>query len=648
MSGNFTNLPGIFEQMQDGNLTITPTNTNPIVTVIGTASQGVGDNVYVVGSIADAATAFGLSGTLIRGLYEASVGGGLNFQLYRMGATPSELGTTFGVVITTAEEDGSAGTDYGIAYSPTGPELQVWNLNTSTLVYDSASGVVANQVNTGEVYVTGTVTNSGIAVGTVGSSTTASGLSSFAAVSGYSFFAGGNGLTMSRMQTYESLYKAYSLLQNQQSDVVIPMNVYLDDLNVMDMTAAQVATAGLTSLTNYPTQGSATDVLGKMYTENINGTDYFWWWFPTQPAGANAGTIVANIWPSGLAVPSSPNYVANVTASGSPALHVKSVQFTAANFHEVNFAYQLAQFLYSQSQVNEDMTGVVGTNPPISFGLKDVTSWVGTLPTVSYQTNTNGIITANGTGLLGNKFMSGRSNLSVGATGLPSFIINGIDGYFNGGFIATDNGFLDGTQQVDNNNKLIDIGKYINVVPTYPVLANSSQTSSYTANGSATYGGFYSVLPVSQAPTNQILANMRLPFRINTAKLDLLAGQRYTTFHQKTRGIVVSDGPTAARKNSDYNRLSTVRQVKAAVDAVRIAADPFLGQGMTGAMTSAFDTAIDNALGAQVKAGHIVRYQFNTIITPQMKVLGQATVQLKLVPAFELRQVTVVVALAAV
>jgi hypothetical protein len=141
---------------------------------------------------------------------------------------------------------------------------------------------------------------------------------------------------------------------------------------------------------------------------------------------------------------------------------------------------------------------------------------------------------------------------------------------------------------------------------------------------------------------------MRLPFRINTAKLDLLAGQRYTTFHQKTRGIVVSDGPTAARKNSDYNRLSTVRQVKAAVDAVRIAADPFLGQGMTGAMTSAFDTAIDNALGAQVKAGHIVRYQFNTIITPQMKVLGQATVQLKLVPAFELRQVTVVVALAAV
>ena len=88
--------------------------------------------------------------------------------------------------------------------------------------------------------------------------------------------------------------------------------------------------------------------------------------------------------------------------------------------------------------------------------------------------------------------------------------------------------------------------------------------------------------------------------------------------------------------------------MKAAVDAVRRAADPFLGQGMTGAMTSAFDTAIDNALGAQVKAGNIVRYQFNTIITAQMKVLGQATVQLKLVPAFELRQVTVVVALAAV
>jgi len=646
--GDFVNLPGIFEQMQDGNLTVTPTNNNPIITVIGTASQGSADALYQVGSIATAASAYGLAGTLIRGLYEASVAGGLNFQLYRMGATASELGTPFGVVITTAEEDSSAGTDYALAYSPTGPELQIWNANTASLVYDSASGVVANQVNTGEVYVTGTVTNSGVAVGTIGSATSASGLNTFAAVSGYSFFAGSDGLNLSRMQTHEALSKAYKLLEDQQADVVIPMNVYLDDLNVMDMTQAQVASLGLTSLTNYPVAGSANDVLGKMYSENINGTDYYWWWFPTQPAGTQAGTIVANIWPSGLAVVGSPNYVANVTASGSPALHAKGVQLTQANFHEVNFAYQLANFCYGQSQVSEDITGVIGTNPPASFGLKDVANWVGNLPTVSTQSNSNGIVTANGTGLLGNKFMSGRSNLGVGASGLPSFIINGIDGYFNGGFIATDSGYLDGTEQVDGNKHLIDIGKYISVVPTYPVLANSSSPVAYTANGAATYGGFYSVLPVNQAPTNQLLNNLRLPFRINSAKLDLLAGQRYVTFHQKTRGIVVSDAPTAARKDSDYNRLSTVRQVKSAVDALRIAADPFLGQGITGAMTAALDSAIDNALGKQVKANNIVRYQFQTVITPQMKVLGQATVQLKLVPAFELRQVTVLVALAAV
>lgn len=283
---------------------------------------------------------------------------------------------------------------------------------------------------------------------------------------------------------------------------------------------------------------------------------------------------------------------------------------------------------------------------PVSYSLKDVSKWVGTLPTVESDSNGNSVIVTNGTGLLGNKFMSGR--ISGGSSAAPGHIVGGVDGLFNGGFIATDDNWLDGTQLSDSNDHLIDIGKRINVVATWPVLANSARTTSYTATGAATYGGFYSVLPVASAPTNKLLGNLRLPFRINTSKLDLLAGQRYVTFHQKTRGIVISDAPTAARKDSDYNRLSTVRQVKAAVDAVRSAAEPFLGEGMTGAMTAAFDTAIDRTLGALIKQGVIKRYQFQTIITPQMRVLGQATVELKLVPAFELRQVTVMVALAAV
>ena len=634
--GTYVNLPGTFEKLQDGNLTIAPTNNSPIVMVLGTAGQGQSDTLYTVGRLSDASSAYGLDGTLIRGLFEASVAGGVNFRLYRIGATAATLVTNFGLTIQTVEEDSSAGGDYLVLWTDASLRLQVYRTADGTLVYDNAgSGADPSlRIDLGEVAVTGTAKSIGRNVGANPQIAT----SGFVALSGFvaattsgTFTAGGDGLSMSRMQTYEALDKAYSLLQDQQMDVVVPMNVYLDDLNVTDMTAATISGLSLTSLAAYPVAGAPNDVLGKVYSEEILGVTYYWWWFQADATITPAGTISAQIFPSG---------VAGCSASASPTVEA----LTASNFHEVNFAYQLANFCYNQSQVSEDMTGNIGVLPPASFALKDVSNWVGTLPTVSTASVANGIITKNGTGLLGNKFMSGRLTLN----GLPGHIVKGLDGYFNGGFIATDSGFLDGSQQVDNNGHLIDIGKYINVVDAYPILANGSRTTSYTATGASTYGGFYSTLDVANAPTNKQLNNLRLPFRVNTAKLDLLAGQRYVSFHQKTQGIVVSDAPTAARKDSDYNRLSTVRQVKAAVDAVRAAAEPFLGQGMTAAQQAAFDTAIDKALGALVKGGVIVRYEFNTIMTPQMKILGQATVELKLIPAFELRQITVVVALAAV
>ena len=69
---------------------------------------------------------------------------------------------------------------------------------------------------------------------------------------------------------------------------------------------------------------------------------------------------------------------------------------------------------------------------------------------------------------------------------------------------------------------------------------------------------------------------------------------------------------------------------------------------MSGAQTAALDTAIGQVLSNLVRIGVIQRYEYQLIITPQMRILGQATIELKVVPAFELRQITVLVALAAV
>lgn len=639
----FENLPGIFGSKTDGNLTIVPVNDNPIIMVIGAASQGDSETIYRVDKVSDAARAFAKTGTLTRGLYEVSIAGGQNIRLFRIGATAASLvgvgkGTGDGLTIETVSKDDSAGTDYELFYEDSTGRLRVYRASDDELVYDNNPAYPLSAVDLGEVAVSGTAqAGTEDDLGTLLAPITLEDAHYAHAGGNYPVYtAGTDGLSLSRMELYEALYNAYQLLEDAEIDIVVPMNVYLDDLNVMDLTPTQIGAAGrnLVGLSDYPTAGGTQDALGKVYVEEYNGVNYFWWWMPSDPTADADATFTAdagaNIYPS--------------VGAASATLKTDGTSLTGSDFHEVNFGYQLANFCYVQSTNNTEMTGVIGVLPPNSFALKDVSTWVGQLPTTTEDANGNVVVSTNGSGLLGNKWMSGRIN----AGNLSAHTIGGIAGLYNGGFIATDDGWIDGTQQSDVNDHLIDIGKYISVVAAYPILANPSRTTSYSATGAPTYGGFYPTLPPQSAPTNKSLRNVRLPFRINKTKLDQLAGQRYVTFHAKPRGIVISDAPTAARPDSDYQRLSTVRQVKACMDAVREAGEPFLGEGMTGALIAALDTAVDSALKALVKLGVIVKYDHQVTSTPAQRVLGQATVELKIIPAFELRQITVVVALAAV
>ena len=56
-------------------------------------------------------------------------------------------------------------------------------------------------------------------------------------------------------------------------------------------------------------------------------------------------------------------------------------------------------------------------------------------------------------------------------------------------------------------------------------------------------------------------------------------------------------------------------------------------------------TAIENALKNMQEQGALRRFNFNVYASPTDQVLGRANVELVLVPAFELQQITVIVAL---
>lgn len=630
------NLPGIFEHRRDGNLTIVPVNDAPIVLVLGTASQGPSDSLYRVERVSDAVKVFGKDGTLARGLFEASSAGALNLRLMRIGGTAATLTLSGSTVITTVAKDDTAGTDFKLFWDLSDDRLRVWRAIDDVLVFDNNPADPLNAVNLNEVTVEGNLaTEASADIGTLGVPVT---LAAAHGVSGATYVAGTDGTGLCRMKMYEALHNAYELLDSVSADVVLPMDVHLDELNVMDMNGATVSGLALQSLAAYPVAGAQDDALGKVYVEQVDGINHFWWWFPSSPNGAVnstfTGDLGANIFPS--------------IGSASALLKSDGTSLTGDDFHEVNFAHQLANFCYVSSRDNTEMTGVVGVKPPASFALKDVAVWVGELPSTELDSEGNLVIpvAGNGSGLLGNKFMSGR-RADAGATGTPGLTIDGIAGLFNGGLIATDTGWLDDVQLKDDNDRLIDLGKYVSVVGAQPILSNPSRSQAYVANGSAVYAGFYSVLPPESAPTNKRLTSVRLPFRVNVSKLDSLAGQRFVMFHAKTSGIVISDAPTAARPDSDYQRLSTMRQVKAAVDSIRRVSEPFLGEALTPTRIAALDTAIDAALKKLVSQGVIVRYDSQVTSTPQQRVLGQATCELILVPAFELRQLNVVVSLSA-
>jgi hypothetical protein len=120
----------------------------------------------------------------------------------------------------------------------------------------------------------------------------------------------------------------------------------------------------------------------------------------------------------------------------------------------------------------------------------------------------------------------------------------------------------------------------------------------------------------------------------------------------KPKGIVAASAMTGAYNiseyyRSDFVRLSTVRIVHDAVNFVRDVSDQFIGEPNSAPQRNALSTAIDNALKSMQSQGALRRYDFNIFASATDQVLGRATVELELVPAFELQQITVIVALAA-
>jgi hypothetical protein len=176
--------------------------------------------------------------------------------------------------------------------------------------------------------------------------------------------------------------------------------------------------------------------------------------------------------------------------------------------------------------------------------------------------------------------------------------------------------------------------------------------SIYYTNGVITYASLMTRLRPESAPTNKPVGGVSAAYyNLSLRQLNTLTGNKFITFRIKNARVMVTDGITTApdlviggqRRSSDFTRISTVRITQAAVQLVREITEPFVGEPNRMPQYNALKASLKGALEAMKNQGALNDYRFSVVA--RGSTLNEAVVTLELVPAFELRRITVNVSL---
>lgn len=261
-----------------------------------------------------------------------------------------------------------------------------------------------------------------------------------------------------------------------------------------------------------------------------------------------------------------------------------------------NFAYELAAYCAVASQTH--MThGVIALRPPLRTGLANIEEHVKNLE--AFQND---------------------------------FYLKGTDGA-----ILT-----------DREGNPFDIGRYITIVAGPQLTFTSQRLGTYNDDGDVVYAAMNTVLAPSSSPTNKKVANARgLRFTYSQKQLQRLLNKRFVTFQYRTldNAVSVTDGVTCAQPGSDYSRIVNIKVVRACLEDIFVAANPFIGEPPTAVNNNALISAIAKKLDLRMESGDIADYDFQLVSNPLDKLIGDSKLELAIVPPGERRRITVVTGL---
>lgn len=335
--------------------------------------------------------------------------------------------------------------------------------------------------------------------------------------------------------------------------------------------------------------------------------------------------------------------------------------FTGGTYVNECFAEQLAQFCYRQTVDFNSTVGVIAVKPP------ELAPLTGAAVVLSGYYGDNGFYFKTPSRTNVNdwvNYLTGGENASAYSPMWLNYLSGSTSDYATAYFSDWQAKSAAGIVQTDDLGNKIDVGAYISVfaapVRTYgsatrkfagEVGASTSSTS-YNTPGAAAYAGLVSSLAPHIGTTNKSVPGLFNAKSISRTQAEILRDKRMVAMLDRNRGHIVVEDVTGAYfvdkyTKSDFHRLTTVRITHVAAQNVREAMESFIGEPVNAAQLNAMREAIENRLRTMTLSGALRRYQFDIIATPEQQSLGEATVNLEIVPAFELVNVTTSVRLAA-
>jgi hypothetical protein len=179
-----------------------------------------------------------------------------------------------------------------------------------------------------------------------------------------------------------------------------------------------------------------------------------------------------------------------------------------------------------------------------------------------------------------------------------------------------------------------------------------NKTTLHYMNGAVSYAALVCGLKPESAPTQKRVYGIAgVNYQLSLRQLNALTGNKFVTFRIKNNQVIVTDGITTApdffvsgvKRSSDFTRLSTLRITQASAQLVREVCEPFIGEPNRMPQYNSMNAAIKGALEAMKTAGAINDYRFS--VTARGASLNEAVVTLEIIPAFELRKISVNVSL---